>query len=112
MLESWKKAWEQKDLAAYIAFYDHDFRSRGMGFKAWKKHREKLNRKYRSITVNISDLKIERISPVMASVNFVQKYEADNYEDEGLKSLLLVRKGKDWKIREEEWNPLDQESRP
>jgi hypothetical protein len=25
---------------------------------------------------------------------------------------LLVKKGKDWKIKEEEWNPLDQESRP
>jgi hypothetical protein len=83
-----------------------------MDFRAWKKHREKLNQKYRSITVGISNLKIEQTSAVMASVSFTQKYEADDYEDEGLKSLLLVKKGKDWKIKEEEWNPLDQESRP
>jgi hypothetical protein len=112
MLDSWKKAWEQKNLVAYMSFYDSGFRSRGMDFKAWKKHREKLNQKHRSITVDITDFKIERTSAVMASVSFTQKYEADDYEDEGLKSLLLVKRGKDWKIKEEEWKPLDQESRP
>jgi murein L,D-transpeptidase YafK len=112
MLDSWKKAWEQKDVASYMSFYDSGFRSRGMDFKAWKKHREKLNQKYRSVTIDISELKIERTSAVMASVSFTQKYEADDYEDQGLKSLLLVKKGKDWKIKEEEWKPLGQESRP
>ena len=112
VVEAWKKAWERKDLAAYMSFYDSGFQSRGMDFKAWKKHRDKLNQKYRSITVDISDLKIERTSAVMATVSFTQKYEADDYEDEGLKSLLLVKRGKDWKIKEEEWKPLDQESRP
>jgi len=112
MLDSWKKAWEQKDVASYMSFYDSGFQSRGMDFKAWKKHRKKLNQKYRSITIDISELKIERTSAVIASVSFTQKYEADDYEDEGLKSLLLVKRGKDWKIKEEEWKPLDQESRP
>jgi murein L,D-transpeptidase YafK len=112
VVEAWKKAWEQKDLNAYMSFYDSGFQSRGMDFKAWKKHREKLNRKQASINVEISNLKTERTSPVMATVSFTQKYEADDYEDEGLKSLLLVKRGKDWKIKEEEWKPLDQESRP
>jgi len=112
VVEAWKKAWEQKDLAAYMSFYDPTFQSRGMDFKAWKKHRENLNQKYRSIAVGISDLKIEQASAAMATVRFTQKYEADDYEDEGLKSLLLVKRGKDWKIKEEEWKPLDQESRP
>jgi hypothetical protein len=38
--------------------------------------------------------------------------KGSDYADEGLKSLLLVKRGKDWKIREEEWNPRDQETRP
>ena len=112
VVEAWKKAWEHKDLAAYMSFYDSGFQSRGMDFKAWKKHREKLNQKHRSIAVGISNLKVEQASAVMASVSFTQKYEADDYEDEGLKSLLLVKRGEDWKIKEEEWKPLDQESRP
>jgi murein L,D-transpeptidase YafK len=112
VVEVWKKAWEHKDLASYMSFYDSGFQSRGMDFKAWKKHREKLNQKHRSITVGISNLKIEQPYAAMASVSFTQKYEADDYEDEGLKSLLFVKRGKDWKIKEEEWKPLDQESRP
>ena len=112
VVEAWKKAWEKKDLASYMSFYDYGFQSRGMDFKAWKKHREKLNQKYRSIAVGISNLKIEQASAAMASVSFTQKYEADDYQDEGLKSLLLVKRGKDWKLKEEEWKPLDQESRP
>jgi len=112
MVEAWKKAWEQKDLAAYMSAYDSSFQSRGMDLKAWKKHREKLNQKYRSIRVEINDFTVEQASAVMATVRFTQKYEADDYEDEGLKRLLLVKKGKDWKIREEEWKPLDQEPRP
>ena len=112
MLDSWKKAWEQKDLAAYMSFYDSGFQSRGMNFKAWKKHRENLNQKYRSIAVGINELKIDQVSAAKATVRFTQKYEADGYEDEGLKSLFLVKRGKDWKIKEEEWKPLDQESRP
>jgi murein L,D-transpeptidase YafK len=112
VVEAWKKAWEQKDLAAYMSFYDAGFQSRGMDVKAWRKHREKLNQKHRSIAVKISDLKIEQASVVMATVRFNQKYEADDYEDEGLKSLLLVKRGKDWKIKEEEWKLLDQVSQP
>ncbi len=112
MVEAWKKAWEKKDLAGYLSFYDSGFHSRGMDLKAWKQHREKLNQKYLSIRVEINELKVEQVSAVMATVRFTQKYEADDYEDEGMKSLLLVKRGKDWKIKEEEWKPLDQESRP
>jgi len=112
VVEAWKKAWEQKDLSAYMSFYDSGFQCRGMDLKAWKKHREKLNQKHRSIVVGISDLKIEQVSAAMASVRFTQKYEADVYEDVGLKSLLLVKRGKGWKIKEEEWKRLHQESRP
>ncbi|MGE5840227.1 MAG: hypothetical protein ACM34H_09845 [Deltaproteobacteria bacterium] len=83
-----------------------------MDFKAWKKHRERLNRKYRSIAVGISDLKIEQSSAAAASVGFTQKYDANDYQDEGMKCLLLVKRGKGWKIKEEEWKPLDQESLP
>lgn len=112
VVETWKKAWEQKDLGAYMSFYDAGFQSRGKDVKAWRRHREKLNQKYSSIAVKITDLKIEQASAVMATVSFNQKYAADDYEDEGLKSLLLVKRGKDWKIKEEEWKPLDQVSQP
>ena len=106
----WRQAWESKDLKSYIACYDTQFRSRGMGLKSWKRHRQELNRKYRSLKIRISDLKVKRLSDRAASVSFKQNYHADTYKDVGLKEISLIKKGKHWKIRKEEWEPLGKSS--
>lgn len=108
----WKEAWEEKALKTYISCYDSNFRSRGMDLKAWKRHRRRLNRKYRSLKIGITDLKIVQISKQTARASFTQDYRADGYRDFGLKKILLIRKGKHWKIKKEEWGPLNIESRP
>ncbi len=102
----WKEAWEQKDLDRYIACYAADFRSRGMDRGAWERHRERLNQKYRNVNVNISDLKVLAVTRASVTVRFKQDYRADGYRDYGLKEIVLVKKGDDWKIRKEEWQAL------
>lgn len=104
---AWKEAWENKDLPAYISYYDSSFKSRGMNVRAWKSHRQKLNKKYRTVRVDIDNLKIKSIaSGTKAVVTFIQDYRADEYRDRGEKEILLVKKGKDWKIMEEVWSPI------
>jgi murein L,D-transpeptidase YafK len=103
LIYSWIDAWEKKDLNQYISFYDKGFSSRGMDLDEWEKHREKLNAKYNSFNISIKDLKIKKDSGNKASVNFKQIYKADDYRDYGLKKMVLVKAGKDWKIKEEEW---------
>ncbi len=110
-IDLWRKAWERKDLKSYLACYDTEFRSRGMGLRSWKKHREGLNRKYRSLKIHISNLKVKQVSDRAASVTFNQNYRADAYNDVGLKEISLIKKGKHWKIRKEEWQPLGRSSR-
>lgn len=106
-LLSWKEAWEKKDIAGYISCYDTNFKSRGMDLDAWEKHRQRLNEKYNSIDVEISNLKIQPLaSGEKARVSFTQRYKADRYSDKGKKSILLVRKEKDWKIMEENWTKI------
>ncbi|MGD9032413.1 MAG: L,D-transpeptidase family protein [Desulfobacteraceae bacterium] len=111
-ISSWKKAWEEKDLHTYMLCYDAGFRSRGMDLKAWKKHRQRLNRKYHSVKVEVMDISIVQVSNWTAKVSFKQNYQADAYQDFGLKNLLLVKRGEHWKIKEEEWHRLIQKSRP
>ncbi len=77
-----------------------------MDLAAWEKHRKALNEKYRSLKIEISELKIEPISDNSAKAAFMQNYMADNYKDIGSKELLLVKDGKDWKIIKEEWTPI------
>jgi ABC-type Fe3+-citrate transport system substrate-binding protein len=81
-----------------------------MNLKALKKHRERLNHKYSSIQVDIHDLIIVKGSSDTVRVSFKQRYQVDGYHDFGLKKINLVKKGKYWKIKNEEWLPLDRKS--
>jgi hypothetical protein len=77
-----------------------------MDLPEWEGHRKRLNEKYRSLKIEISNLKIKRVSDNSAKATFTQNYKADNYKDVGNKELLLVNDGKEWKIKEEEWTPI------
>jgi murein L,D-transpeptidase YafK len=111
-ISSWKKSWEEKDLQTYMLCYDTGFRSRGMDLEAWKEHRQRLNGKYHSLKVEVMDMSIVQVSKWTAKVSFKQNYQADEYQDFGLKNLLLVKRGEHWKIKEEEWQRIIQKSRP
>ncbi|UCB49785.1 MAG: hypothetical protein JSW56_02505, partial [Deltaproteobacteria bacterium] len=86
--------------------------SRGMDLEAWKEHRQRLNERYHSVKVEVMDMSIVQVSKWTAKVTFKQNYQADEYQDFGLKNLLLVKRGEHWKIKEEEWHQLIQKSRP
>ena len=103
---SWQDAWEEKDLDGYISCYDTGFTSRGMDLREWKIHRDRLNLKYSSLNIVIMDLEILPVSTREAKVSFKQIYEADAYQDYGIKNLVVVKKGQDWRIKEEEWQPI------
>jgi len=103
---SWRDAWEKEDLNRYILCYHKDFQSRGMDLPEWEEHRKRLNKKYRSLKIEISNLKIKRVSDNSAEATFMQNYRADSYKDIGNKELLLVNDGKEWKIKKEEWTPI------
>lgn len=106
-LSSWKNAWEKKDISGYISCYDNSFKSRGMDLDGWELHRRRLNDKYGKINVEISNIKIKSLAAgKKVRVTFTQRYKADRYSDKGKKKILLVRKGKDWKIMEESWTRI------
>ena len=99
----WKSSWEQKNINTYIGFYDKKFRSQGMDLKAWKRYKKKLNKKYQSIEVQISKLKIIRFSANRVRVRFRQSFQAGTYRDLGVKNLFLVKGKEGWKIKKETW---------
>lgn len=107
----WKNSWEGQDLERYISCYDRGFTSRNMDIGAWEKHKQRLNGKYQSIQVEISGLKIKRLTDDTAEVRFTQDYEADGYRDLGIKKMLLIKEGKEWKIKKEDWTPIRRKSR-
>jgi murein L,D-transpeptidase YafK len=102
----WRDAWQKKNLEAYMSCYDRGFKSRKMDRRAWRRHRARLNKKYDAMKVEISDMLIVQDSAGSARVSFKQDYQADEYRDFGLKKMRLIRRGDNWKIEEETWEPL------
>jgi len=106
LVYAWKRAWESKKLQTYISFYDRTFHSQDMDLKAWRRYKAGLNRKYRSIDIRISRLRVVHMSDKHAHVRFKQDYRADTYHDLGVKDLFLIRRGGHWKIKKEIWRPI------
>lgn len=105
-IEAWRKAWEKKDLKAYISCYDAGFSSRGMDLNEWRKHREGLNQQHQTLAIELKDIKIRESSGDAATVTFIQDYRADEYRDLGFKNILLTKRGAHWKIKKEEWRAM------
>jgi murein L,D-transpeptidase YafK len=105
LLASWRRAWQDKDLTAYMAHYADDFFCRGMDRAAWERYKARVNGGTTAITVTIKNAQIRLPSPSRATVSFEQDYRSDTYHDRGHKTLELVKQGGTWKIRREIWRP-------
>lgn len=100
-VERWRKAWESKDMAGYLAAYTADYRGESPSPAAWIKQRQARINKPGKLEISISDARILPVADNKARVNFRQKYQADGYRDDTLKSLLMVLDKGKWLILEE-----------
>jgi murein L,D-transpeptidase YafK len=103
MVETWRQAWEKRDIESYISFYSDDFEAMKMNRDQWKSYKAHLNETYKALTVKLS-------RPVIyayknhAVARFLQAYTSDQHADFGEKVLYLSRKdGGPFKITGEEW---------
>jgi murein L,D-transpeptidase YafK len=106
-IESWRQAWEKKDIKGYMEFYGDDFHSLGMDRQAWQKHKEHLNELYKQFSVKISRPVIYAYKN-QAVVRFLQSYTSDMHTDFGEKVLYLTNvspDGPEFKIVGEDWHP-------
>jgi len=100
LVESWRRAWERKQLKGYIAHYHPAFISSGKDLAAWKQYKDRLNKRYRRISVKVSGLKV-RIEGEKARAYFKQQYRSDTFSSDGYKRIEFRKKGGSWKIYRE-----------
>jgi len=106
-IETWRKAWESKDIDTYIGCYSDSFRHERNGcmdLAAYRAYKDRLNKKYKYIKVDVSGVSV-RWTRNGAKVSFRQVYGSDQYRAEGRKTLWLVFKGQGWGIERESWSP-------
>ena len=100
-LQTWARAWSQKNMAAYLGAYDKSFTPPdGMTRKAWEKDRTERIMYKSKITINLSNVQI-KVSGQTATATFVQRYQADQLNVSGRKTLKFVKRGNDWQITQE-----------
>jgi len=102
-IEKWRQAWQNKQLDDYIACYVENFQQDGKDLQAWRKHKENMNRRYKTINVTLDEIKID-LRQNGANVLFYQAYKSDKYTAEGNKLLVLTHTDeKGWQILKEIW---------
>jgi murein L,D-transpeptidase YafK len=105
-IESWKNVWEAQDMEAYLAHYHEKFEGSGMDKAAWTKHKLKIKKAYTNIRIQIEPLLILQFGDQLVA-RFKQRYQADQYEDFGQKTMYaFYRPQKPLQILKEEWRPL------
>ena len=100
LVQSWKRAWEGKRLDAYIAHYHPGFAGNGKNRQEWKRYKGRLNKKYKRISVTVSDLKT-RTTGNTSRAWFRQRYRSDAFKSDGYKILEFRKTGGAWKIYRE-----------
>jgi murein L,D-transpeptidase YafK len=98
--ENWRQAWEQRDNAAYLAFYADDFSDFSRNKAAWSTYKTRVNNSKRHIHIDVSQMAMlaNPDMPDIVDVRFYQNYSSDNYQWKGWKHQLWRQDTDGWKI--------------
>jgi len=101
-ITAWANAWSRKDMRAYLGAYASDFNTpKGVARKAWEAEREdRIAGKSGKISVNVDEPTIS-INGDKATAKFRQHYKAGSLDSSTTKTLVFVRSGSKWLIKEE-----------
>ena len=107
-IEGWKVAWQNSageigDMDAYLNNYAEDFTADNIPKEKWQQKKWKNNRKKQWITVQLSDVQVEKIDDnfKQVKVSFKQEYKSSNYSDVSRKVFILKQEENRWLISEE-----------
>jgi hypothetical protein len=104
--ESWRKAWADQDVDAYIKYYDTTFRTEQMDYWHWYRHKEKLKKIYKYIKVDLEKPLI-LANGGQVVLRTMQHYESDLHQDTGEKTIHANASAENgFLIVREDWKPL------
>jgi ketosteroid isomerase-like protein len=101
-ISAWASAWSRKDVKSYLSSYSSDFNTpKGMARKDWEAEREaRIAGKSGSISVTFDEPQIS-VNGDKATAKFRQHYKAPGLSTSTTKSLVFVKTGNKWLIKEE-----------
>ncbi len=111
MLEAWRKAWEDGNINAYMAFYAPNAKQGARaGAQAIRDQKEKLWSKNKPSNVRLSDLRIS-LQGKKICADMRQDYSDSKAQgDTGIKTVILENINGVWLITQEDWRALPNEA--
>jgi len=104
-LASWRSAWQDQDVARYLASYSRKMTPKGATFSQWAAKRKQRITKPKWIRVEINSPQVQilpaKAGMPQARVVFQQIYRASNFSDTSQKELLFRKAGGNWNIVKE-----------
>ncbi|MFK5986628.1 MAG: L,D-transpeptidase family protein [Pseudomonadota bacterium] len=93
---TWKNAWQSKDINKYLNFYSKDFNNNKKDYRAWNKHKRRIFNKTKQIKLKIEQLTVLTYpgEKDLLSVSFYQHYTGDRYRSKGFKQQY-------WKLEDD-----------
>lgn len=102
-LESWRAAWENRNIDAYLSHYASNFQPQGMDRAHWEAQRRERLSKPKQIKLKLQDIRFEQTSPERATAQFTQVYSSDLLRERGKKTLSLIQEEGQWRIETEQF---------
>ncbi|MFH1090734.1 MAG: nuclear transport factor 2 family protein, partial [Pseudomonadota bacterium] len=102
LIKKWLEAWRRQDLDEYIRYYHPDFHYEGKDLSAYKAYKAQTARKQGRVEITAEDVSI-KVEGETATVTFLQDYRSENHYDFGQKTLVLIKQGATWLIKQETW---------
>lgn len=111
---SWAKAWENKDVNSYIAFYSPKFKPEEGSYEAWETNRREKISKAQQIDIEISELQVipSFDKPDEYEISFIQDYRAKFYQERSKKVLTWKENKGIWQIIREQNLPMNTVTAP
>ena len=101
-LDGWVQAWSRKDADAYLARYAKDFvPPKGQSRAQWERTRRERISAPKSISVSVSSVQVASSNGVRATATFRQHYRSDVFTGSSRKTLVFVKDGEQWLIKQE-----------
>jgi ketosteroid isomerase-like protein len=90
LVTAWTNAWQNQEVAAYLAFYHADFVPPNQASRAsWEKRRNETISSQSRIAITVEDFREVNNSGYQTTVQFRLTYRGDSYADRTVKQLVL-----------------------
>jgi Flp pilus assembly protein TadD/ketosteroid isomerase-like protein len=100
-VNGWAKAWTAQNVDSYLGYYSQQFEPpKGLSRKAWADERRARIEGKGRIRVEVGSPEVV-VNGNTAKVTFRQTYESDRLTARSRKTLVLIRNGGKWQIKQE-----------